>query len=150
MAGRIQKPVRYLAEDRGYETPCWIWQLALQPNGYGHFADRRSGYAGSAHRWFWEQLRGPAPKRAHIDHLCRVRACVNPAHMELVTNAENARRGANAKLTYDDVEEIKRLRATGLFQREVAEIFGVCRRTIGDIEQGRTWAAPGGVILVGA
>jgi HNH endonuclease len=137
---------RYVVEDRGYETPCWIWQMAMQDNGYGHFADRSTGYTGTAHRWFYEQEHGPTPPGAQHDHLCRVKACVNPTHLELVTCAENARRGDNAKLTYEDVAEIKRLRATGLFQREVAEQFGVSRGTVSDIDCGRTWVALGGVI----
>ena len=70
--------------------------------------------------------------------------------MELVTVAENSRRGDNAVLTYEDVEEVKRLRARGLFQRVVAEQFGVSRQTISDIEHGRTWSARGGVIAHGA
>lgn len=140
------KPLRWVAEDRGFSTPCWIWQLALTTNGYGHISVRASGYVGSAHRYVYAQTRGEIPAGAHLDHLCRVRACVNPDHIEVVTCAENARRGDNAKLTYADIEEICRLRGRGLTQREVAVRFGVVRQTISDIERGRTWAAPGGVV----
>lgn len=143
---REQKQIRYLKRDRGFDTPCWVWQLALASNGYG--AITRKGT--SAHRWYYEQANGPIPAGAHIDHLCRVRACVNPAHMQVVTCAENARRGDNAKLTYEDVEEIKRLRASGLLQREVGARFSVTRQAVGDIENGRTWAAPGGLVIANA
>jgi predicted DNA-binding protein (UPF0251 family) len=71
---------------------------------------------------------------------------VNPDHMELVTPAENARRGDRAKLTYAEVDEIRALRREGVLQQDVADRFGVSRPTISDIEHGRTWAAPGGVI----
>lgn len=147
-APKARKGVRYREEDRGYETPCWVWQLATQPNGYGHLGVRAN--QGGAHRWYWEQRYGPIPAGAHVDHLCRVRVCVNPDHMELVTCAENARRGDNAKLDYEAVDEIKRLRATGCTQREVADRFGICRQTVSDIERGLTWSAPGGVIPLGA
>ena len=46
-----------------------------------------------AHRWAWEQVRGQIPKGLVVDHLCRVRWCCNPDHMELVTNRENILRG---------------------------------------------------------
>jgi len=86
------------------------------------------------------------PAGAHIDHLCRNRACVNPDHMEVVTCAENARRGLNAKLTYADIDTITTLRAAGMTQDGVARRFGVSRQTISDIERGRTWATPGGAV----
>jgi hypothetical protein len=46
-----------------------------------------------AHRWLWEQFGGAIPTGLTIDHLCRNRACVNPWHMEVVTNRENILRG---------------------------------------------------------
>lgn len=74
-------------------------------------------------------------------------ACVNADHMEVVTCAENSRRGDNAKLTYADVAEIRRLLAEGgLLQREIAARFGVTRTAVNDINCGRTWAAPGGAL----
>lgn len=82
---------RWKAEDRGYETPCWIWQGPINVHGYGRvtLGERRL----MAHRCMYEMAKGPIPKGLDIDHLCRVRACVNPDHMEPVTRAENVRRG---------------------------------------------------------
>lgn len=72
---------------------CWLWAGALS-TGYGSFrADDRSVYA---HRWSYEYHVGPIPNGMQIDHLCRNRSCVNPGHLEPVTNAENARRGARS------------------------------------------------------
>ena len=70
---------------------CWIWQGTLHPDGYGRFhADRRAQWA---HRYAYELLVEPIPPGLVIDHLCRNRACVNPEHMEPVSNVENVLRG---------------------------------------------------------
>ncbi len=70
---------------------CWRWQLSLDRDGYGAgcFNKRK----GRSHRLSYEAFVGPIPDGLHIDHLCRVRDCANPAHLEPVTNAENIRRG---------------------------------------------------------
>jgi len=70
---------------------CWLWIAARDRKaGYGTI-----GYQGKvvkAHRLAYEMLVGPIPSDREIDHLCRVRNCVNPEHLELVTHAENMRR----------------------------------------------------------
>lgn len=65
---------------------CWNWTGYLNL-GYGVFKSKR------AHRVAYEHLVGPIPEGLVIDHLCRNRACVNPEHMEPVTNKENVLRG---------------------------------------------------------
>lgn len=74
---------------------CWIWKLAPQPDGYGRKTFRVAGVKKQfqAHRWVWEMLVGPIPEDLQLDHLCRVRACVNPDHLEPVTLKENLWRG---------------------------------------------------------
>lgn len=70
---------------------CWIWTAGKNSAGYGQFSlRRRTVYA---HRYAYERLRGPIPDGLELDHLCRVRACVNPAHLEPVTRRENQLRG---------------------------------------------------------
>ena len=73
------------------ENGCWIWQGAVRAGGYGHIGI--DGRRVAAHRASWELYRGPIPEGLQIDHLCRVRNCVNPDHLEPVTQAENVRRG---------------------------------------------------------
>lgn len=74
---------------------CWIWTGALDIGGYGAFnADGRV----KSHRWSYQFLRGEIPSDLVLDHLCRRPACVNPWHLEPVSNAENCRRGAGTNV----------------------------------------------------
>lgn len=67
---------------------CWIWTGVLQPNGYTSFnADGQR----SAHRWSYLHFKGSIPKGYHVHHVCRVPACVNPAHLEAVLPIANMR-----------------------------------------------------------
>lgn len=76
---------------------CWIWQGVTTPKGYGLFTWRAYGRrTWSAHTAAWTLVRGPVPDGLELDHLCRVRRCVNPDHLEPVTHAENVRRAAEA------------------------------------------------------
>lgn len=70
--------------------PCWLWTAALS-QGYGHFSYQ--GRNISAHRFAWTVVMDrPLPKAKQLDHLCRVRACVNPLHLEPVAQSLNLRR----------------------------------------------------------
>lgn len=117
----------------GYETPCWVWLLALNADGYGIDGQR------SAHLTAYEREKGPVPKGLEIDHLCRVRHCVNVAHMEVVTHTENMQRSGATKLTWDQVREI---RARWVTTASLAREFGVSPGTITRIVSGRSWKEP--------
>ena len=69
---------------------CWLWRGFVDPGGYGHIW--YSGRPWRAHRVAYELYVGPIPEGLQLDHLCRVRHCVNPAHLEPVTFQENIRR----------------------------------------------------------
>ena len=76
---------------------CWQWTGYTDRDGYGKVY--HNGGQKLTHRLVWETLVGPIPEDMEIDHLCRVRACVNPDHLEPVTHAENMRRGSRASRT---------------------------------------------------
>lgn len=83
---------RRLAEkiDRAGPGGCWLWTGTLNGAGYGTY--RVDGQTVGAHRHVYEVERGPIPEGLHLDHLCSVRRCVNPSHLEPVTPSENIRR----------------------------------------------------------
>lgn len=65
---------------------CWLF-AKLAPTGYGYFSANGKPYP--AHRFAYELLAGPIPDGLEIDHLCKTRACVNPAHLEPVLRVVN-------------------------------------------------------------
>ena len=73
------------------ENGCWLVTGSLATTGYGQV--RHNGRHTSTHRVSYEYFRGEIPSHLQVDHLCRVRHCANPWHMELVTRAENVLRG---------------------------------------------------------
>ncbi|MFJ1995270.1 HNH endonuclease signature motif containing protein [Streptomyces asiaticus] len=74
--------------DRSSE--CWLWTGRLNRSGYAEM--KVNGRYRMAHRVAYEELVGPIPDGLQLDHLCRIRHCLNPAHLEPVTSAENTRR----------------------------------------------------------
>lgn len=125
----------YVIEDRGYITPCWIWQGPKDHGGYGS-----AGSDGPAHRFFYERAKGKVPDGLEMDHLCRQHDCVNPDHLEPVTTAVNVQRGLSAKLTMDAARMIRVLYAAKTHtQYELADMYGVHQRQIHNIVTGKTW-----------
>lgn len=74
-----------------FSDSCWLWTGTLNSYGYAKF--QIGGRSIGGHRFSYELLVGPIPPHRELDHLCRVRSCVNPAHLEPVTARENQRRG---------------------------------------------------------
>lgn len=77
------------------KTTCWLWQGDITSKGYAQF--RVAGKSRCAHRVAYEIFRGLIPDGLQLDHLCRVRHCVNPDHLQPVTHAENLLRGKRAQ-----------------------------------------------------
>ena len=86
---------RFLSKVTRDPSGCWLWTGAISDNGYGSFHNGHRTVG--AHRYSFEHYVGPIPDGLVLDHLCRVTNCVNPAHLEPVTHAENIRRGYEAK-----------------------------------------------------
>jgi hypothetical protein len=144
------------------ETNCWEWQLARSPRGYGLLTVRSpqspTGRAQlRANRASWLAFKGDIPSGILICHQCDNPPCVNPAHLFLGTPKDNnddairkgrARMGcyavgeANvaAKLTTDDVREIRRLLSLNVVQRRIADRFDVAPSVICEISKRRAWA----------
>jgi hypothetical protein len=74
-----------------HENGCWIWTASHNRGGYGQFYV--DGKMLRAHRVAYELVAGPIPIGLDLDHLCRVRNCVNPDHLEPTTRKENVHRG---------------------------------------------------------
>lgn len=90
-ASKPSRRERLLALTAVSEGACWLWRGHLTRGGYGQFESR------VAHRAAYELFVGPIPDGLQLDHLCRVRNCVNPTHLEPVTAQENTLRSRRIK-----------------------------------------------------
>lgn len=100
VAARILSRVDRFDPPKGVNltTPCLRWQGAMHGDGYGLVSISVPGWRNvmGVHRALWLAVKGPIPQGMELDHLCRVKDCVTPAHLEIVTMAENRRRQAEA------------------------------------------------------
>jgi hypothetical protein len=130
------QPPEYTVSPSG----CWIWQHCQNSYGYGIVIRKRRIMA---HRAYYEHFVGPIPAGLQIDHLCRVRACVNPAHLEPVTMRENIARRVCDKLTPAQRDEVRaRFRPGRRAQAELGAEFGVSGNYVYMIGTGRRWNRP--------
>lgn len=128
------------------ETGCIVFTGTLFDTGYGSICINYRTL--SAHRLAWEIENGPIPNGLSVLHRCDNRACINPAHLFLGTQADNMRdmsekgrssrgeKNAKAKLTEAQVRVI---REDGRSHRAIAADYGVAKTTVGDIKRGRIW-----------
>lgn len=134
------------------KTPnsCWIWTGAILKRGYGQ---QKTGEKNKrAHRISWELYRGKIPTGMNVCHKCDTPLCVNPDHLFIGTQLDNIRdcikknRNAkapngeehkNSKLKEKDVRNI--LKDKRLSLSKIAKEYGVHRKTIEYIKNGKTW-----------
>jgi hypothetical protein len=117
----------YVLDKKG----CWIHQGALGYNGYGIVTFKNKSYR--AHRFQYEQKYGKIPEGMVTDHLCRVRKCVNPDHLEIVTSATNVRRGLLSKLSRHQVKQIRDKYIQGVKQKVLATEYSINQSQISRI-----------------
>jgi hypothetical protein len=129
---------------------CWLWQGATLKDGYGVFSPR-AHTAWKAHRFSWVATYGPIPTGMMVCHKCDVRNCVRPDHLWLGTCQDNlsdmaakgrstlGERNVKAKLTEDQVREIRQHYRNGALQVDLARQYGVRQANISDIVRRETW-----------
>ncbi|MFI5629195.1 HNH endonuclease signature motif containing protein [Streptomyces sp. NPDC051664] len=112
------------------EAGCWEWRGERNKQGYGYY--RVSGKRHYAHRASYEAVVGPIPDGLEIDHLCVNPPCINPAHLEPVTHAENQRRAAERQTACrragHDWTDLKNVRVRSNGSRYCAECHREAQR----------------------
>jgi|SRR2546422_1224548 len=117
---------------------CWTWIAARSSSGYGRVSI--AGQRGWVHRFVVEWAIGRTlGTDEQVDHLCRNRACARPTHLEIVTPRENTRRGSVAKLTFEDVLDIRCRRKAGEKVKNIAKVFGIHYTHVVKITNGNRW-----------
>ncbi len=119
------------------KTGCWLWQGSKTSMGYGNL--RANSQYVLAHRYMYELVKEKIPDGLTLDHLCRNKLCINPAHLEPVTHAENCRRGVRAKLSHKKAREIRAMKKDHQTTAFIADYYGVNRTTIESILRGKAW-----------
>lgn len=120
-------------------TECWEWLLSIRPDGYGSY--KENGKTLLAHRWLYQKIKKVTlPLYAELDHLCRVRHCVNPDHLEPVTRATNIRRGATPVINMDIARLLRADYAIGnTSEHKLARKYKISRGLVHNVLNGSTW-----------
>lgn len=135
----------YIVEPNG----CWRWIRGRKGKeakaGGGYPCWKINGKTVGVHRLACEEHHGPLPPDIQARHLCHNTLCINPDHIVPGTNEQNQRDSAVAlhrakKLTVEAIRDIKRSCASGVFQRVMAEKYGIAQGDVSHILKGHWWA----------
>lgn len=117
-------------------TGCHLWISRLDRGNYGKF--KLNGKDVAPHRFAYEAFRGPIPPGLQLDHKCRVRCCVNPDHLEPVTQEENTRRAGLTRLYR---EQARAIYLDPRAQAAIARDYGLSPNRVFAIKHRLGWAA---------
>lgn len=134
----VRTRLGHVVEDRGYVTPCWIEQ-GRSEKGYVIRSRSTNGVVTKrgAHVISWEKANGrPVPAGMQVHHLCSQPRCSNPDHLDLRTPGANVRESRAAKLT---IEQVREIRASPLPATELAKRMPVSAYSIRKVRKGETW-----------
>lgn len=145
---RFMRLVR-IGEDIG---SCWIFTGNCPGGRHGHFSIGQSSV--KSHRWMYSFIHGMIDAELVVRHKCDVPNCVNPDHLELGTSRDNThdmyvrgrnpdRRGTKhplARISEDQVREIRTLASCGLRRMDIAEKFGISDKYVGKIVRRENWS----------
>lgn len=136
--GKTVSVEHYEVQDRGHDTPCWVWRKSKSVQGYGLI--QRNGRARIAHRTYYEDAFGPIPSDYECHHECEVKLCVNPAHLAALPRQEHQRISRRTSLNPEKVRRIRQLAATtDVSYREIGSLYGITRNNVSAVVNRHSW-----------
>lgn len=149
-AHSCNKTLRERFEEKYVPCPmsgCWLWTASVIRTGYGRILGSGRQLE-LAHRLAWMLYRGPIPDDLNVLHKCDVPGCVNPDHLYLGTPKQNAvdrvirgrqPRGENMPISRLTEKDIVPIRQSTIGTQALAKLYGVGKRTIGQVRARETW-----------